>query len=117
MYQEKFKHKVSVEKNKKEKEVKNMTDENRKLLERINAYAENVLGEIDPQKVQVSVQLEKLRPVMEEIAAERNMDLEDVFILYMDLQSEASCATNQKLKDSLQDINDGFDGGSPLLFR
>ena len=94
-----------------------MTDENRKILERINAYAENVLGEIDPQKVQVSVQLEKLRPVMEEIAAERNMDLEDVFILYMDLQSEASCATNQKLKDSLQDINDGFDGGSPLLFR
>ena len=94
-----------------------MTDENRKLLERINAYAENVLGEIDPQKVQVSVQLEKLRPVMEEIAAERNMDLEDVFILYMDLQSEASCSTNQKLKDSLQDINNGFDGGSPLLFR
>ena len=94
-----------------------MTDENRKLLERINAYAENVLGEIDPQKVQVSVQLEKLRPVMEEIAAELNMDLEDVFILYMDLQSEASCSTNQKLKDSLQDINDGFDGGSPLLFR
>ena len=94
-----------------------MTDENRKLLELINAYAENVLGEIDPQKVQVSVQLEKLRPVMEEIAAERNMDLEDVFILYMDLQSEASCSTNQKLKDSLQDINDGFDGGSPLLFR
>ena len=94
-----------------------MTDENRKILERINAYAENVLGEIDPQKVQVSVQLEKLRPVMEEIAAERNMDLEDVFILYMDLQSEASCSTNQKLKDSLQDINDGFDGGSPLLFR
>ena len=94
-----------------------MTDENRKLLERINAYAENVLGEIDPQKVQVSVQLEKLRPVMEEIAAERNMDLEDVFILYMDLQSEASCSTNQKLKDSLQDINDGFDGCSPLLVR
>lgn len=94
-----------------------MTDENRKLLERINAYAENVLGEIDPQKTQVSVQLEKLRPVMEEIAAERNIPLEDMFILYMDLQSEASCVTNQKLKDSLQDINDGFDGGSPLLFR
>lgn len=94
-----------------------MTDENRKMLERINNYAEDVLGEIDPQKVPVSVQLEKLRPVMEEIAAEKNMSLEDLFILYMDLQSEASCATNQKLKDSLQDINDGFDGGSPLLFR
>lgn len=94
-----------------------MTDENRKMLERINNYAEDVLGEIDPQKVPVSVQLEKLKPIMEEIAAEKNMSLEDLFILYMDLQSEASCATNQKLKDSLQDINDGFDGGSPLLFR
>lgn len=94
-----------------------MTDDQKKLLERINNYAENVLGQIDPQKVQVSVQLDKLKPVMEEIAAETGMSLEDVFILYMDLQSEASCATNEKLKDSLQDINNGFDGGSPLLFR
>ena len=94
-----------------------MTEENRKILERINTYAENTLGEIDPQKVQVSVQLEQLKPVMEEIAAEKGISLEDMFILYMDLQSEASCATNQKLKDSLQDINNGFDGGSPLLFR
>ena len=27
-----------------------MTDENRKILERINSYSEQVLGEIDPQK-------------------------------------------------------------------
>ena len=54
---------------------------------------------------------------MAEIAAEKGLKLEDIFILYMDLQSEASCATNQKLKDSLQDINNGSDGGSPLLFR
>ena len=94
-----------------------MTDEHRKILERINQYAENVLGEIDPQKVQVSVQLEKLKPVMEEIAAEKGMRLEDMFILYMDIASEASCATNEKLKESLQDLNDGSDGGSPLLFR
>lgn len=94
-----------------------MTESNKKILERINAYAENVLGEIDPQKTPVSLQLEKLKPVMEEIAAEKNMSLEDFFILYMDLQSEASCATNQKLKDSLQDINDGSDGDMPLLFR
>lgn len=94
-----------------------MSEENKKILERINAYAESKLGEIDPQKVPVSVQLEQLKPIMEEIAAEKGISLEDMFILYMDLQSEASCATNQKLKDSLQDINNGFDGGSPLLFR
>ena len=94
-----------------------MTEEHRKILERINQYADNVLGEIDPQKVQVSVQLEKLKPVMEEIASEKGISLEDMFILYMDIASEASCATNEILKESLQDLNNGMDGGSPLLFR
>ncbi len=92
-----------------------MTDENRKILERINKYAEEVLGDIDPQKVQVSVQLDKLRPIMEEIAAEKQMSLEDFFILYMDLQSEASCLSDQKLREELKDLNDG--DGSPLLYR
>ena len=93
-----------------------MTDEIKALLARINAYAEDVLGEIDPQKVQVSRQLEQIKPILEEIAAERGISLTDMFILYMDLQSEASCESNNKLKESLQDINNGNDGGMPLLF-
>lgn len=94
-----------------------MTEESRKILARINSYAENVLGEIDPQKVPVSMQLEKLKPVMEEIAKERGISVEDMFIMYMDLQSEAACASQKKLEDSLIDLNDGIDGGMPLLFR
>lgn len=92
-----------------------MTEENRKFLERINAYANDVLGEIDPQKVQVSLQLDKLRPIMEEIAEERGMLVEDIFILYMDLQSVAACKTEEKLREELQDINEGE--GMPILFR
>ena len=92
-----------------------MTDENRKILERINSYSEQVLGDIDPQKVQVSTQLEKLKPIMQEIADEKGMSLEDLFILYMDLQTEASVKSQQKLKDSLSDVNLGE--GMPLLFR
>ncbi len=92
-----------------------MTEEQRSILNRINAYAEEVMGNIDPQKVQVSVQLDKLRPIMEEIAKEKNMSHEDFFILYMDLQSEASCRSENKLREELQDLNMG--GGSPLLFR
>lgn len=92
-----------------------MTDENRKILERINAYSEQVLGDIDPQKVQVSTQLEKLKPIMQEIADEKGMPLEDLFILYMDLQTEASMLSQQKLKDTLSDVNEGE--GMPLLFR
>ena len=86
-----------------------MTEENRIILNRINKYAEEVLGDIDPQKTPVSMQLEKLKPVMEEIAKEKSMSLEDVFILYMDIQSEASVASDQKLQDQLKDLNMGGD--------
>ncbi len=92
-----------------------MTDENKQLLARINSYAETKLADIDPQKVPVSTQLEQLKPIMEEIAAERGTSLEDIFILYMDLQTEASVASERKLRDELSDINNG--DGLPLLFR
>lgn len=92
-----------------------MTDENRALLKRINDYAEKVMGDIDPQKVPVSQQLENLKPIMEELAAEKNMSLTDLFILYMDLQSEASCLTDRKMREELQDLNMG--DGSPMLYR
>ncbi len=92
-----------------------MTEENRQILNQINAYAEKVMGDIDPQKVPVSTQLEKLRPIMEKLAAQRNMSLEDFFILYMDLQSEASCQSEAKLREELQDLNEGE--GMPLLYR
>ena len=94
-----------------------MTEENRAILTRINKYAENVLGEIDPQKVPVSVQLEKLKPIMQEIADEKGMSLEDLFILYMDIQSEATVASDQKLQEQLKDLNMGSDSDTPLLYR
>ena len=93
-----------------------MTEENRQLLSRINDYAEKVLADIDPQKVQVSAQLDKLKPIMQEIARERNASVEDIFILYMDLQSEAAVATEQKLREDFNDINEN-DGQVPFLFR
>lgn len=92
-----------------------MTEESKALLKRINKYAEEVMGDIDPQKVPVSTQLENLRPIMEEIAKEQGKSLEDIFILYMDLQSEASSLSDQKLQESLKDLNSG--DGSPLLYR
>lgn len=84
-----------------------MTAENIKIWERISKYAEEVLGDIDPQKTQVSVQLEALKPIMEEIAKEKNMTLEEVFILYMDLASEAGVMAEAKLKSDLNEDNTG----------
>ena len=57
-----------------------MTEEDKNLLERINEYADRVLKDFDPQKTQVSFQLEKLKPIMEEIAKEKNTTVEEIFI-------------------------------------
>ncbi len=80
-----------------------MTPENKKILDRINAYAEEVLADIDPQKTRISFQLEALKPVMQEIADEKGTALEDIFILYMDLASEASVEAEKHLQATLND--------------
>lgn len=81
--------------------MQNMTPENKKILDRINAYAETALADIDPQKTRISFQLEALKPVMEEIAAEKGVSVEDIFILYMDLASEASVEAENQLQATL----------------
>lgn len=78
-----------------------MTDQ--EFITRINKYAEKVLADIDPQKTQISYQLDKIRPVMEEIAKETNSPLEDVFIRYMDLASTQKVEMDKKMKQTLAD--------------
>lgn len=80
-----------------------MTSENKEILDRINAYAEEALADIDPQKTRISFQLEALKPVMQQIAEEKGMSVEDVFILYMDLASEASVEAENQLQATLED--------------
>lgn len=80
-----------------------MTSENKEILDRINAYAEKALADIDPQKTRISFQLEALKPVMQEIAKEKNMSVEDIFILYMDLASEASVEAEKQLQATLEE--------------
>lgn len=87
-----------------------MTQEDKKILQRINDYANEVMPDIDPQKTQVSVQLEKLKPIMEIIAGELGISLEDMFIKYMDLASEMAVKREQDLKNSMEmyDNNNRF---------
>lgn len=88
-----------------------MTKQDEEFLDRITNYANEVCADIDPQKTQISVQLERLMPIISEIAEESGQAPEDVFIRYMDLASEAMVKTEEKLKDSLQDLSDEIDGG------
>ena len=92
-----------------------MTARDIEILERINKYAEEKLGDIDPQKTQVSKQLSVLMPKLQEIADELGISLEDMFIKYMDLQSEASLINEMKLRETFSD--QANDINNPMLFR
>ncbi len=83
-----------------------MTTEQHEMLKRINEYAEEVMPDIDPQKTQISYQLEMLKPIMQKIADEKGVEINDVFIEYMDLASEAALDLENKLQESLKDIDD-----------
>ena len=85
-----------------------MTAENKAVWERINAFAEVALKDIDPQKTQVSVQLDALRPVLEEISKEKGISLEDMFILYMDLASEAGVEAEAKFQEEMNEGGNHF---------
>ncbi len=78
-----------------------MTSEDKQILDRINEYADKVLKDFDPQKTQVSFQLEKVRPIMEEIAKEKGTSVEEIFINYMDLASEVTAERETKFQNTI----------------
>lgn len=89
-----------------------MTEQEKRILDEINEYAEEKLGDIDPQKVRISVQLETLKPIMEEIAVREKMSVEDVFILYMDLASTSAVTRQKKFEEDFIDLD--LQSGKPF---
>lgn len=85
-----------------------MTQKELAMLHRIQDYAIKVMPDIDPQNTKISLQLEYLKPVMEEIAREEEVSLEDIFIQYMDLASELSAKSETQFQEELSDT-DGMD--------
>ena len=82
-----------------------LNEDDRELLNRVSAYSEKVLGDVSPEQVRISEQLDKLRPVMQELAEERKTSLEDIFIKYMDLASLVLAKKDEKFKEDMQDID------------
>lgn len=79
-----------------------MTAEEREFLKRINDYANQINNKMDPSKVQLGSDLDKLKPIMEEIAKEQHISLEDVFIRYMDLSTQLS-AKKERVSRNVMD--------------
>ena len=84
-----------------------MTNEDKIFLDRITEYANEAMADIDPdpQKTPISEQLEKLKPIMETISSETGESIEDVFIRYMDLASEAAVEKQNKFKADYADFD------------
>ena len=55
--------------------------------------------------MRISEQLDKLKPVMQELAEERKTSLENIFIQYMDLASLVLARKEEKFKEDMQDFN------------
>ncbi len=85
-----------------------MNEQDKLFLERIGNYAEEVMADMDtnPEKTRISIQLDKLKPIMEEIAAEENVAVEDVFIRYMDLASQAGVKKQEEFDRDYMDFDD-----------
>lgn len=75
------------------------------ILTRVNTYADQVLPERDPSKVPIRVQLEALKPEMEKLAEEFKLSVEDIFIIYMDMNTETVATAEAKLQSKLDTMD------------
>ena len=82
-----------------------LSEEDKDILNRISAYSASVIGEVEPGEVRISEQLEVLKPVMQEIADEKKIPLEDIFIRYMDLASLVLAKKDQQFKADTKDFD------------
>lgn len=79
-----------------------LTEKDRLFLEQVTRYAQEAMPGQDPRNIRVCAQLDQMMPVFQEIAAKEGVSIEDIFIRYMDLASEAMAADEEKLKKLLE---------------
>jgi len=80
-----------------------MTSEDREFLDTIMKYADEVMPDIDPQKVRISEQIDKLRPILQELAMKHKMSVEDTFIKYMDLATEHAIKYQNQMNEQFKE--------------
>ena len=83
-----------------------MSAEDREFLSYIYKYIEDNLQDMDPdpQKTPVSEQIQALRPILQELAMKYSVSVEDTFIRYMDLASEAAVERDREYKSKFENI-------------
>lgn len=82
-----------------------MTAEDREFLGAIYTFIDENLQDMDPapQKTPVSEQIQALRPILQELAMKYKMPVEDAFIRYMDLASEAAVERDRQYRAQFEE--------------
>lgn len=82
-----------------------MTAEDREFLNQIYKFIDENLQDMDPdpQKTPVSEQIQALRPILQELAMKYKMPVEDAFIRYMDLASEAAVERDRQYRAQFEE--------------
>lgn len=93
-----------------------MTEEEKKIIVRINNYAAEVLKDIDPQKTRTGFQIQQLMPILKDIAKEQNIPVEEMFIKYMDLQTEYKLEEENKFKEDFKELDGMFNDPAGATF-
>ena len=81
-----------------------MTEHERSIIVRINNYAEEVLKDIDPQRTRTGFQISQLMPILRDITKEEGISDEDMFIKYMDLQTEYKLEEENRFKEEFEGL-------------
>lgn len=78
-------------------------NDKKRMIDEIQDYADIVLKDVDKEQVPVSMQIEMLKPKMQEMSEKYNIELTDVFVIYMDgiseIQAEKEAQFQQKVQD------------------
>lgn len=83
-------------------------NDKKRMIEEIQAYADEVLKDVDKEQVPISAQIDTLRPKMEEMAGKYQVDLTDVFILYMDGISEIQAEKEREFQKKINETEDNY---------
>lgn len=78
-------------------------NDKKRMIDEIQDYADEVLKDVDKEQVPVSIQIDMLKPKMQELAKKYEIELTDVFIMYMDGISELQAQKEAEFQQKMQE--------------
>ena len=76
-------------------------NDKKRMVDEIQEYADVVLKDINKEQVPVSIQIDMLKPKMQEMAEKYSIEMTDVFIMYMDAISEIQARKEEEFQQKI----------------